>query len=124
MTLSPAATTLSLSLALDLVISSGDKSSLLEFPDAWISKESDLDPSVPASLTPPPSRRTAYIGAVESPIPPISCGPPPPSCHTVALSRPELKFKEPKLTMHSSSKKAAGATPQVSGIEYLDRFLA
>ena len=113
-------------------MTSGDKTSLFGIPSAWILKESGLAQSLTVSITPPSSKRSAYIGTLDSPAPPTSYDPPlPPSSpisiystprapyHAPNLSGPEHRIKEATFTMQFSSKEAAGVTPQVSSIQNL-----
>ncbi|KAF9654372.1 hypothetical protein BDM02DRAFT_79589 [Thelephora ganbajun] len=74
---------------------SDDRSSLLEIPGAWISKELDLDLSLPASLTPPSSIQPACIrtSLKEPPTLPPCCDPlPSPSAQIVVRSTPRTSY--------------------------------
>ena len=121
-----------------LTMASGDRSSFLEIPGAWISKEWDLDLSFSASLTPPSSKEPAYISTSlkESPTPPPRRDLlPPPVVPIVVHSTPRASY--PTLGLRKSNprgrkaifvmpvdlKAAAETTPQVRSIQSVCRFL-
>ena len=106
---------------------SGDMSSLLEIPGAWISKELDLDLSLPTSLTPSSNTPTAYIRTTLDELPP-SRDPPLPTpapivhstprasrCHTGG--GPDHGVREEAFPMPVCSIIAVEDTPQVGDIK-------
>lgn len=118
-------------------MASGDRSSFLEIPGAWISGELDLDLSFPASLTPPSCKRPAYNGTSlkESVALPPSCDAPLPSSapiivhstprasrYTLGAGKPDHGADRATFIMPVNSKIAAEASPQVSRIQNVDQF--